>query len=112
MIKDKKPREFWLYEPKGTFTDIKIGDETNNSLTHVIEYSAYEILEQKAEQRANSLLDLTAKREALEKKLELAVEALEFIVNREDFSFAECTQAESIYTKTRDTLSKIKGDKK
>ncbi len=49
MSEDKKPREFWLYEPEETFTETKIGDAESTHLIHVIEYSAYEILEQKLE---------------------------------------------------------------
>jgi hypothetical protein len=32
---------------------------------------------------------------------------LEFIVNREDFSFAECGEAELVWTKAREALKKL-----
>jgi len=42
-----------------------------------------------------------------EEKLRIAVEALEFIVNLERMTFAECTDAENIMSKAKDALSRI-----
>ena len=41
-------------------------------------------------------------------KLQKVQEALEFIVHREDFAFAECTEAELIWDKAKEALAELK----
>ena len=41
-------------------------------------------------------------------KLQKVKEALEFIVVREDFSFAECTEAELIWNTAKEALTELK----
>lgn len=93
MSEDKKPREFWIRMPEGMFvnkehfiTDVMTRKHSDKD-THVIEYSAYQFLEQ---------------------KLALAVEALEEIAKYKD------TRTDLVVFTIRnfanDTLSKIKGD--
>lgn len=47
-------------------------------------------------------------REAAEAKLAIAREALEFVINRKNLMFAECSDAEEIVTHCREALDKIK----
>lgn len=41
------------------------------------------------------------------KELDKVREALEFIVNREDFAFAECTEAELIWDRAKEALAEL-----
>lgn len=52
--------------------------------------------------------ELERRAEQAEAKLNIAREALEFVINRENLMFAECSDAEEIVTHCREALDKIK----
>lgn len=59
----------------------------------------------------NRLFDQSKALNHLEAMLAIALEALEYVINREDFSFAECSEAEEIWKRCKGALLKIEGMK-
>jgi hypothetical protein len=99
-----KPREFWIQQYSSgelaVVSDNNKFKKPENSI-HVIEYSAYEALKHTLDREvksANHTFDKLTEQNKIMRK------ALEFVVNRENYAFAECSIAEEIWTKCKNAL--------
>lgn len=114
MTKESKaPREFWISPRDGYYLESPpIHPHQRMDIIHVIEYSAYQQLEEKLNYYKDHAEMMKEAWDKAEDKLRAAVEALEALLNDSQHSDHECGDDRCPVDSARKVLTKLKGGEK